>query len=301
MKHVVRPYIGVGAVLATGGLIAAAPAVTPSLPDVQVRDFGLTASLQANLDSPIDVIQNHVQQALTGGSDLDQSQIGLGDLLFDRGDSALNGMTDPTPNVSDLTLDQSLLSSLLGTGFDAQTVQDSLVIDPGAAGASGLGGGGLGGLFGSGDQGAINAANAVDNAIISVVQGLPAAYEAFTSGVASMEEQLNSALVDAQAQAAGQLGSVDGDLVNDVFEINNTVLAHSEDALNNLLGVPLSSDAVQAGLLGAFDPASAQVIWNDLMGLGPADFTAIVNAASADNLLALLAGLDWSTLFPGLS
>jgi hypothetical protein len=43
MERAARPYIAAAAILAAGGLIAATPTLTPSLPDVQVSRIGLTS------------------------------------------------------------------------------------------------------------------------------------------------------------------------------------------------------------------------------------------------------------------
>lgn len=301
MDQIARRCLGAAAALTASGVVAAITSVSPSLPDVQVRDFGLAASLVPDVGSPIEAVEDHVQPDLTGTGDLSQPQLGLGDMVLDHGAGSLNGITDPSSNLSDLAVDQNLLSSLIGGGFDADAIHDSLAIAPGAD-AAGFDGSGLGGAFGANDQGATNVANAASAFIYTATQGLPAAYQAFTQGVASVEEQLNTSLVDAQTQALDQLvpGSIDSDIVSGIFHLNNTVLAHNEDALNNLLGVSLTPDAVQS-LLGDFGGSNAaEATWNALMTLGPSDFTSIVNAVQADNLLVLLDSLNWTNLFPGL-
>lgn len=301
MDQIPRRCLGAAAALTVSGMVAAITAVSPSLPDVQVRDFDLTASLVPNIASPVETFDDHVQPDLAGTGDLSQPQLGLGDLVLDHGAGSLNGVTDPSANFSDLSIDQNLLNNLLGGGFDANAIHDSLATVPGAD-AAGFDGSGLGGAFGANDQGTANVANAASAFVYTAAQGLPAAYTAFTQGVASLEGQLNSALVEAQAEALDKLlpGSVDSDIVNGIFHVNNTVLAHNEDALNSLLGVS-APDAIQSLLSGFGGANAADATWNTLMTLGPSDFTSIVNAVQADNLIVLLGSLSWTSLFPGMS
>lgn len=304
MQQIARRCVAAAAVLTAGGLVAAVSSVTPSSPDVQVRDFDLAASLQTDLSSLIDAVENHFQPELSGIGDLGQPDISFGELFFDRGDDALSGSAVPTLNFSDLTLDQNLFSSLLGGGF-AEALRDGLMVAPGAAGAAdAFDGLNPGSLFGGNEQGASSAANAAALAAFSAVQGLPAAYQGFTDGVSAVELWYNNALVEAQEAAAEHLSGGNGTIdsaINWMFDVHNMMLGQNEDALNQVLGVSLSAPDVHDSLLTSFNPEDlSPAAWADLAGLTPSDFTAFANAADADNILILLGNIDWSGIFPGI-
>src|SRR5574337_2043540 len=287
-----RCLTAAAAALAAGGLVGVIATATPSLPDVEEADFGLAASLANPLDSQVDIVENHIQQVLGTGGDLTQPQVGLGELLFDRGDGAFNSINDQGFNASDLTPDQTLLNSLAGSGFDPSALLQGPIFDPNVPGAVNT----PGGLFGSNDQEASSAAASVANianaAMFNLLQALPAAQHAFNSGVASAELALNSALVDAQSSVVDKLG-VDNpaaDLASWVFGTNNTVVAQGEAAFNNLLGIGLSDGTVENSLLAEFAPGSAaEADWNGLAAsLSPTDIAAVLDA----NVLLLVNDMD---------
>src|SRR5574337_298583 len=291
-----RCLTAAAAALAAGGLAGLIATVTPSLPDVEVGDFGLAASLANPVDSQVDIVENHIQQVLGTGGDLTQPQVGLGELLFDRGDGAFNSINDQGFNASDLTPDQTLLNSLAGSGFDLPALLQGPIFVPSLPGSD-FNVNSPGGLFGgSNDQeassAAANVANIANAAMFNLLQALPAAQQAFNSGVASAELALNSALVDAQSSVVDKLG-VDNpaaDLASWVFGTNNTVVAQGEAAFNNLLGIGLSDGTVENSSLAEFAPGSAaEADWNGLAAsLSPTDIAAVLDA----NVLLLVNDMD---------
>lgn len=307
MEQVAHRCITVAAAgLTVGGLIAAIASVTPALPDVQVRDLGLAASLQVDSNVQVETVENHIRPDLVGAGDLDHAQNGLADVLFGSGQGDLQGLTDPTSNTSEFTLDQSELTNLLGGGFAPDAIRAGLYLDP-ITGAVTLPG--ISGTVGSAVNAneattAANAAAAAATSMIGLAQSLPLAQQAFSSGVAAAELQFNSALVDAQASAADRFGADSNatEVVNWIFNLNNSVLAHNEASINSLLGISLDPSELQASLLTQADPsgAAAEQAWNALSALNPDEFTAVVNAIQADSLAVLLGNVDWSGLFPGL-
>ncbi|MEO8814603.1 MAG: hypothetical protein ABI307_02875 [Mycobacterium sp.] len=304
MEQVARRWVTLtAAALTAGGLVVALAPVMESLPDVQIRDFDLAASLQNNPQPQIDTIENHIRPDLVGTGDVDQSHVGLGDLLFGRDYGTLNGFTDPTSATSELTLDQNLLSSLLGAGFDPEALRDGLLLSPNLSDPADLNGiTPTSGLFGGNDQGAANAGAAF---VTSIAQALPAAQQALYAGIAAAELEFNNALTSAQATAVEQLGGGSNvtEAANWIFTANNTMLVHDEVGLNNLLGLNLDTASIQNSLLAEFDPggAAAQTDWNSLLtALTPADFNDIIAALQADNVSLLLGSMDWSSLFPGV-
>lgn len=297
MERVAHRCIGAVAVgltgLAMGGLIVGLAPVMTALPDVQVRDFGLTANLQVNLDSQIETVENHIRPDLAGGGGVDHAQVGLADLLFDRSAGTLNGLTDSTSNTSDFTLDQNELSNLLGGGFAPEALRQGLLLDPISIDAGIPNSGASGGVFSVNDPGGANAAGAAAASITGLVQSLPLAQQAFTSAIATAELQLNNALVDAQVNVIQNVGgdNTASDIASWIFNANNAVLAQNEMALNSLLSVGVNPDTIQSSLLADFAPgsAAAEADWNALVaGFSPADVSAVLH----DNLVLLLNEVD---------
>src|SRR5574337_1583786 len=292
-----RCLTAAAAALAAGGLAGLIATVTPSLPDVEVGDFGLAASLANPVDSQVDIVENHIQQVLGTGGDLTQPQVGLGELLFDRGDGAFNSINDQGFNASDLTPDQTLLNSLAGSGFDLPALLQGPIFVPSLPGSD-FNVNSPGGLFGgSNDQeassAAANVANIANAAMFNLLQALPAAQQAFNSGVASAELALNNALVDAQSSVVDKLGADNpaaADVASWIFGTHNAVVAQGEQAFNNLLGIGLSDGTVENSLLAEFAPGSAaEADWTALAAsLSPADISAVLDA----NALLLVNDMD---------
>src|SRR5574337_1571218 len=291
-----RCLTAAAAALAAGGLAGLIATVTPSLPDVEVGDFGLAASLANPVDSQVDIVENHIQQVLGTGGDLTQPQVGLGELLFDRGDGAFNSINDQGFNASDLTPDQTLLNSLAGSGFDLPALLQGPIFVPSLPGSD-FNVNSPGGLFGgSNDQeassAAANVANIANAAMFNLLQALPAAQQAFNSGVASAELAFNNALVDAQSSVVDKFGadSSAADLASWVFGTNNTVVAQGEQTFNNLLGIGLSDGTVENSLLAEFTPGgAAEADWSALTAsLSPAEISAVLDA----NALLLVNDMD---------
>ncbi|MBS9535562.1 hypothetical protein KIH27_18410 [Mycobacterium sp. M1] len=308
MDHVAnRCVVASAAALVAGGLIVGlAPTMLESLPDVQVRDVDLSA-INVHANAVADTVENHVRPDTAGVGDFAQHQFNLGDLLFGRGDDAFGGLNGSSPDLSDLALDEEALKSLLGGGLDPAMFQGLLpTIDAGAPNI-GVPGGVFGGSDASSAASAASAAgSAATAAITAAVQGLSAAQQAFTAGVAQAELQLNESLVQAQAAAAQQLSGDNPELssvISVIFNANNTVLAHDEAALNSILGVNLGGSELQSSLLASFDSdsAAAQADWgNFLQTFSSADIEDLLRAFQADNLIPVLTDMDWGSLFTGL-
>ena len=271
------------AALAVGGVVAALTPVAPSLPNVQVRDFGLVAALNVDTNAAIETVENHVRPDMVGSSgDFEQQQINLGELLLGRLDGDLGDGS--TTTVGDL--DQSALNSLLGGGFDAHSMLSIVPpdVDLGGVASPAVS------SFSATDQ---VLSSAVANAAMAFAQSLPMAYQSFTNDIANAELAFNSALVDAQEQVVGHFGggTTAGDVASLVFSANNSVVAQNEEALNSLLGISLNSDTLQSSLLSEFTPgsAAASADWNSLLAsLSPGEVTAVLH----DNLALLLSDLD---------
>lgn len=308
MEQVANRCIAAAAAgLTMGGLIAAIASVTPSLPDVQVRDLGLTASLQISPNVQVETVENHIRPDLVGAGDLDHAQNGLADVLYGRGEGSLQGLTDPTSNTSEFTLDQNELTNLLGGGFAPEAIRQGLILDPIVPGVTIPGVTGTataGGAAAANEAGAANMINTMSTAVMGLAQSLPLAQQAFSSGVAAAELQFNNALVDAQTAAVDRFGASSEvtEVVNWMFNLNNSVIAHNEAQMNSLLGITLDPAALQASLLTVSDPtgAAAEQAWNALTALNPDEFASVVHAIQGDSLAVLLGSVDWSSLFPGI-
>lgn len=279
------------AALTVGGLVALLNPVTPSLPDVQIRDVDLVA---ANVDGHpvLDIVENHIRPDIVGGVGEEQ-HINLGDLLFGPGDGSL--ATGSTFNVGNL--DESLFNELAGGNFDPQNLPLGVPfgVDLGVFEAP------TSGTFSGGsEQAAGTAAATALTGIALMMPGIPEMQQALNSAIITMESEFNSSLVAAQEAAAERLFG-DNPEVNDVvtwiFSLNNTVLAHNQDAFNSLFGISFDT---QSSLLSNFAPELAEMDWNTLLGFSPEEFNDIVNAIQADNLALLLGHIDWSDWFSGL-
>jgi len=280
------------AALGVGSLVAALTSMTPVLPDVQIRDFDLTA---ANVDvSPrLDVIENHVRPDFVGNGSADAPEINLGSLLFGSGADAYGvGSTFHAGQ-----LDASVLNELTGGSLDPQSLTIGVPFTPDLGGLEVPGAGAFTG--GNGQSASIAAADAATNFSL-LLQAIPDAQQAMNGAIVAMEAQFNSALVAAQQAAAERLfgdNPESNDVVNWIFSLNNTVLAQNEAAFNNALGISFDT---HGSLLGHFDPAILDTDWITLLGLSPEQFDEIVTAIQGDNLALLLGNIDWDGLFDGL-
>ncbi|MEB3031387.1 hypothetical protein [[Mycobacterium] nativiensis] len=286
------------AALAAGGLVTALTSMTPPLPDVQIRDFDLAATRNVDTTQLLETVENHVRPDLSGAGEGDGQQISLGELLLGPGSGDLGiGSTSE----GNLVIDDEAVKALMGGGLDPQTLYDAgLTIAPidlgpvvgvGAATAPTTAG-----ALGGSEQ-AIGAAAA--SVLSGMALALPAAYQAMTSAVASIEADLNNALVNAQMEAAEKLFGDNpevNDVVNWIFTVNNTLLAQNESAFNSLFGIPFDA---HTSLLSHLDTGMADADWSVLLGLTPGEFDEIVNAIQADNF-SLLGSIDWAGLFASL-
>lgn len=288
MEHLARRCATVAtAAIAVGGLVTALTSTTPSLPDVQIHDIDMAA---ANVDtnSIIETIENHVRPDTAGSGGTDEiQQINLGDLLTGNGDGELG---DGSPfNAGDL--DQSALDAVLSEsgGFDAQSVMGTVPFGPdlGVLGVPSVS------AFTGTETAASSAAASAFAGIALALNGLPAAYQSLLTGIASAELAFNNALVEAQLGVVGQLddGSAASEIAHFIFLANNSIIAQNEHALNSLLGIDLSGDALHNSLFGDFDAGSAAfgADWDALLASFSPD---VVSAVLHDNLALLLADLD---------
>ncbi|RRR47352.1 hypothetical protein EHH44_05710 [Mycolicibacter terrae] len=282
------------AALAVGGLVAVLTPTTPSLPDVQIRDFALAGLPTGHVDpgAGIDVAENHYGPSSVSAADFDPQQINLGDVLYSRGEDDLG--TGSEFNTGDLEHELSAILSA-GGGLDPQTVLGAVpVVDLGAVTPS------VGGAVGGSEQAVNSAVATTSTAIWALMTGLPALQQTFNAGVVAIEQELNNSLVAAQEAAAEKLFGDNpevSDAVNWIFTLNNTVLAHNEAAFNSLFGIDYDP---HSALLGNMDPGLAEADWSTLLQFSPDDFNEIVNAIQADNLWLLLGNIDWASLFAGL-
>jgi|GEM_PF-2697115 hypothetical protein len=287
MEHLVhRCALVAAAALSVTGVVAALTPSTPSLPDVQIRDFDMAA---ANVDANpiIETIENHVRPDMAGGGGGDAEQINLGDLLTGNGEGELGDGS--IFNSGDL--DESAINALLGEGggFDAQSVLGSVPLTPdlGVFGAPAVG------AFGGSEQAAGSAAANAVAGISLIMQGLPAAYQSLLSSIGAAELAFNNALVEAQLGVVGQFddGSPASEIAHFIFIANNSIVAQNEQALNSLLGIDLGGAELQNSLFGDFDPGVAAfgADWDALLGSFSPD---VVSAVLHDNLALLLTDLD---------
>lgn len=298
MEHLAQRCAAVAAAaLTTGGMIAVLTSMTQqTLPDVQISDFGLAGFATAHVDTgpPVEMTENHYGPQGFGPDGSETQHNSLADLLFDRGDG--NFGAGGSLNIGEL---ENELNAILsgGGGLDPQNPLDLVPpgVDLGAA-VPGIGSSTTAGVLGGTET---TAGAAAATAVTGIAVALPAAYQAFTTAIASMESELNGALVQAQQAAADQLFGDNpevNDVVNWIFTVNNTLLAQNETAFNSLLGITAD---VHGSLLGHLEPAVAGADWSVLFGLSPAEFDEIINALQADNI-SLLGSIDWAGLFNGL-
>lgn len=279
------------AALTVGGLVAMLNPVTPSLPDVQIRDFDLVA---ANVDAHpvLDIVENHIRPDTVGGGGGEDQHINLGDLLFGPGNGSLG--TGSTFDVGDL--DESVLNELAGGNFDPQNLPlgAPFGVDLGVLEAP------TSGTFSGSEQAAATAAANAFAGMALMMPGIPEMQQALNAAIITFESEFNSSLVAAQEAAAERLFG-DNPEVNDVvtwiFSLNNTVLAHNQDAFNSLFGISFDT---QSSLLSNFAPELSEMDWNTMLGFSPQEFNDIVDAIQADNLALLLGHIDWSDWFSGL-
>lgn len=302
MEEAGRRYLtAAAALIAAAGLVAAVPAVILSLPDVQVRETELAASVADLQGSEISALYEQAQQEFSGPTDAVQNAIGPGDLFSDHEDLGLDGGS-PTLNVDDLTLAENALSNLIGAGFDPTVIQGPPItgIDP--TNANIFDGNTPGGLFGANDQGVSSAAASVISIFAAdAIPALQAAYQSATESLVAAEMAYNSALVNAQIETVDRFfgtNSPAGDFINWVLSLNNTTLAQTETALNSLLGANFDPEAIQGSLVGALNSGGFTLNdWAGLLGMSPDALGQAVNAADASNLFGFLGALDLPHLF----
>lgn len=297
MEHLAQRCAAMAAAaLTTGGLIAALTSMAQQpLADVQIRDFDLVGFPTAHVDTgpPVETTENHYGPQGFGPDGSETPHNSLSDLLFDRGEGDLGA--GGSVNIGEL---ENELNALLsgGGGLDPQNPLGLVPpdIDPGVV--PGIGSSTTAGVFGGTET---TAGAAAVTALSTMLMGLPVAYQAFTTAIASMEAELNAALVQAQQAAADQLFGDNpevNDVVNWIFTVNNTVLAQNESAFNGLLGIGFDA---HSSLLSHLDPGVAGADWSVLFGLSPDEFNEIINVLQADNI-SLLGSIDWAGLFNGL-
>ncbi|BBY34729.1 hypothetical protein [Mycolicibacter minnesotensis] len=293
MKYLAHRFATVAAAaLTVGGLVTGLTSMTPSLPDVQIRDFDLAAA-HIDLNPALDIVENHVRPDYLGGGGADGPHIDLGDLFFGGGDDALGvGSAFSAGELSEV-----LLNQLAGGNFDPQELPLGVPYTP-SLGSVQLP---SGGLFPGGTEQAINAAAADAVANFGVfLQGLPDPQQLLSTAVITAQLGFNTALVAAQQAAVDRLFGDSpeiNDAVNWIFSVNNTVLAQNEESFNNLFGISFDP---RESLLGHFDPQIIEADWAATLGFNTDDFNEIVEAIQSDNLMLLLGSIDWEDLFGGL-
>lgn len=290
------------ALTAAGGLAVAVPTLTPSLPDVQVRETDLAANVSDLQGSEISSLYEHVRQEFSGPTDAVQHSIGVGDLFSDQGGLGLAG-SGPMLNADDPSFDDSFVSNLIGGGLDPAVIQGPPLLDPVPANV--FPGGTSGGLFGATEQTISNAmANFIAFSAADAIPGLQAAYQALTEGLVAAELAYNSALVNSQMDTVDQFfgsNTAASDFIDWVLSLNNASLAQTETALNSLLGANFDPEAINSSLVGALNsPGFTVGDWAALLGVSPNELGQIVNAVAASNLFGLLGSTDLGSLFQGI-
>lgn len=293
MEHLAHRCATVAAAaLTVGGLAAILNPITPSLPDVQIRDFDL-ASANVDANPVLDVVENHIRPDFVGAGDDEGQYVNLGDLLFGPGDGSLG--SGSTFDLGDL--DENVLNELAGGNFDPQNLPLGLAwgADLGLPEASASGG-----TWSGTEQAASTAAASVFAGVALMLQGLPEAQQALNDAIIAVESDFNNSLVAAQESAAERLFGDNpevNDLVTWIFSVNNTVLAHNEAAFNSLFGINFDT---HSSLLSSFAPELSDMEWSTLLGFSPEEFDEIVSAIQADNLTLLLGHIDWGDWFTNL-
>jgi hypothetical protein len=289
MERATRPCIVAAAVLATGGLIAVTPAMTPTLPDVQVPNIDLTADTVTDsgdlgiLHSILALFAGDQNQSLvpidTPNDDLFSGQGGfLSEILSGAG--ASDGQPEFTEDFQQLLLD--IDNALFGTGGGSflDTAGAGEGIDAPPVNASGFAPGtaGAGGVAGQ-DAAVSSDVSAVAGSAAAVTAAqLQSDIEAFQSDLLSAEGAFNSALVEhelALEQAAFGDDNVLNGVVNQGFSAVNSAFAAQEQSLNDLLGITTSTDVTQSLLsVGGSGAASGSdlPVLADIAGLQPSDF-----------------------------
>lgn len=328
MELIARPQVAaVAVVVAAGGLIAAAPGATPSMPDVQVPNIGLTAELSDIQGSQTEAFYDLITRELSSNTNLVPDQVDLDKTFVSGGGNVLNGAVDRLFNVQDTLQDyhENSLNSLLGTNFDAGAIQNLLAgLDP----AHAFGGGATGGLLGVSDQNpdqVANTANALGVTASNLLNQLPS----FDENLIQAELAFNQHLVSSETTAAQQVFNGDvnplNGLVNQLFNAHNAMLEQQENLLNNLLGASYAADEIHSsllvgpygddgaaigGLIGVFDqylPSLGELVgfsqadWTDLFGVTASQWGDLFGATDANFFTDVLASLDWSSLFSHLS
>jgi hypothetical protein len=290
MERATRPCIVAAAVLATGGLIAVTPAVTPTLPDVQVPNIDLTAdSVNDSGDLSIfhsllalfagDQDQSLFQIPDTPNDDLFSGQGGLFSEILSGG-GASGGQPEFAEDFQQLLLDVD--NALFGTGGGSflGTVGAGEDIDAPPLNASGFAPGtaGVGGVAGQ-DAAVSSDVSAVAGSAAAVTAAqLQADIEALQGDLLSAEGAFNSALVEhelALMQAAfGDDNALNGVVIQS-FSALNSAFAAQEQSLNELLGISTSADFTQSlvNVGGSSDVSGSDLpILTDIAGLQPSDF-----------------------------
>lgn len=290
MEHLAHRCATVAAAaLAVGGLVAVLTPATRSQPDVQIRAFDLANSAAANVDvNPgLEVAENQARIDFPGHGGLESQQVTLGDLLFGHGENELG--TGSPVDIGDI---EKELSELLGVGGtpDPQSV---LSVVPSVVDFGGVAGPSVASFSGGSEQAANAAVASLTTGMYALMQGLPVAYQSLLSAIASAELAFNNALVEAQLGVVGQMDgdSAASEIAHFIFLANNAIVAQNEQALNSLLGIDLSGDALQNSLFGGFDPGSVAfgADWDALLASFSPD---TVSAVLHDNLALLLTDLD---------
>jgi hypothetical protein len=303
MEQVARRYItAAAAVTAAAGLIAAIPALTPSLPDVQVRGTDLTANVSDLPGSEVTALYDVIQQEFSGNTDAVQNAIAPGE-VFSGDDGIAFGGGDPSLTADDTTVDPSLVTGLLGGSFDPAVISAGPLVGV-EPGVNAVGGGTSGGLFGGTDALTSAAVSFIALSAADLVPALQAAYQGFTSAVVAAEMAYNDALVNTQVDTVERFfgsGNTASDFISWIFSNNNMLLAQNETALNNLIGANFDPDAIHGSLVTALNAQGFTLDdWAVLLGVSPDELSQVVSAAQSSDLWTLLDGFGLAGIFPGL-
>ncbi len=299
MERAARPYIAAAAVLAAGGLIAATPAVTPSLPDVQVPNIGLTSDT-ANDPGAADIFQllldNQANQSL-----IDSVNTFNGDLAGADGkliDSIVSSLPAGDQAAVENAVQQFLdgANPLLGAGGDSflGTLGAGAGLDPTTLNLDGGASQAADPALGTNQLAAVQTGDLASNGVINVVQTAAASFyddlvaseAAFNASLASQEQAIEQAVLGNNSALGG--------VADQSFQLFNAMYQAQEQGFNGVVGVtdggPVGS---VADLQTMFD--QSQGLLAAITALQASDFeNAFANYdADAANtaLLALLATL----------
>jgi hypothetical protein len=304
MERATRPCIVAAAVLATGGLIAVTPAVTPTLPDVQVPNIDLTADT-AGMDADVSFLQQLAEAQISSNS-----QLGDQESVFDPGlvtdETKFDGMLPGSDNALNdvLNINESALDAELNSGDTANSLSAGLALSPLPDGGSAAG------AAGSSDPSVASAAS--DVTALSTSATLQTAAADFYSTLLSNEQDFNTDLVGNEQAIVDAVSGNDGtlnDVVTHGFNLFNMLYAAQELGLNGVVGVHGDGydpqDFTQALLLGDPDGVGgiqgmfdqSQALLAAIAALQASGFTGLSDNLDTDALNTAL--LDFLTTASG--